>query len=165
MAPGGIPTGLPRLPAGFTSAYAGFTAQTQSPGKGRATQPLQPLRGREQPRSPRRSPPRAPSPSAARAPGAGRERRPRQALLAAPGEGSGSGLARTGPPRLRVAAAALTAPGHGRRLREGGRERRHRAPRRRSGGGPGACAARGPGWAGPDVSELPRGGGAAMAGE
>lgn len=105
-----------------------------------------------------REPAPSPSPSAAGAPGA-----PPAAGPARGGERDRAGP--EGPPRLRGDAAALTAAGRGLRLREGGREQRHRAPRRRSGGGPGACAARGPGWAGPDVSELPRGGGVAMAGE
>lgn len=128
---------------------------------------MQPLRI-TQPASPRRSPPRAPSPSAAREPAgsAARNRRPQAAGPA--GGARGGERDRAGPEgtlRLRRNAAALTAPGRGLRLREGGGERCCQAPRRRSGGGPGACAARVPGWAGPDVSELPRGGGVAMAGE
>lgn len=103
--------GPPRLPAGFTSAYAGFSAQTRAPPAGGGRGLSAGGRAAEPRWEPTPSPPRAPQ----RAPPAPRERRPRQAPLAVPGEGSGTGTgpALRGLPRLGGAAAALTAPGAG----------------------------------------------------
>lgn len=161
-----------RLPAGHDRGCLAFPPALPRLTPDLLPRPRAPAKGGQGGRSSRsqggnsgrvpRSPPRAPQ----RALPAPRERRPGAPPAAGPARGGQRDRAGPeGTPRLRGDAAALTAPGRGLRLREGGREQRHQAPRRRSGGGPGACAARGPGWAGPDVSELPRGGGVAMAGE
>lgn len=94
--PGGQPATPPRFPAGFTSAYAGFTAQTQSSGRagrgGGGEAPLAPPRARSSRPAPRRPPAPPPAPqhsltpalSAGESPGDGRESRPagpRRAVL------------------------------------------------------------------------------------